>query len=554
MGYTAEVVANRPAGTSLRSRVLAASAVCATVGLVAFSAVSNPQGGAWMSKQGNDSNASLTADMKNATDVGTVATGGAGLMASAIFASDGNDTELSSTEKSKKHSKPEVPAKLSNLAKVGKDFWQGVPFSGKAINGYFEKPKNPKLSIDLDPDADPSMEASFEKAGIKGYGCHKFSFNDGNANIGETKTPTGKMTSLKVTKAFPGGASDKMMLFENQYCDIPRGNMPSVDTKGHDGSGCYRSEWTLAHGCRADYIPVRGELWFGFSLFIPAKVGKGLKYDTKFLEVVPGTEQDKSGAPKVTKATYRKPIGGQGAWDTNAYSTEHSNWLDIFQIHHGGYGAHTIGTPTSGLEGREPLIALTLMNGEYYTLMLSGSDEKTGTTTTIEKIVDANLGQWENFVYHTVMSPDKKVGVAQLWRNGEMIADRKGISTQYHTDDNPPFPKFGVYADTWKYHRHEYANKDLTVGFGKFKMGGAKASYDDVCIDQCEKGNSHKSEAPAAAASAAAPAALAAPAAPVAPAAAAPAATEAPAAAATSVAAEIPVPALSPPSTVGSTQ
>ena len=429
-----------------------------------------------------------------------------------LYSADGH---ISSTEKRARVSaEKDVSAKMSTLVKVGKDYFQKAP-PGKF---RFTKPSNPKLTIDLDPDADPSVQADFEMAsskfmaGVKHHGCHKISMNDGNPTIGETKTPTMQMSNLKVTKAFPGGSSSKMMLFSNQYCDIPRGDMPAVDAHGHDGSACYRAEWTLANQCRADYIPVRGELWFGFSVYIPAKVGKGMKDDVKFLETFPGQE-------KITKATFKKAPGAKsGQFDTAAFNTEQSNWLDLFQIHHGGYGEKVAGNAggVRGLEGREPLIALTLMNGEYYTLMLSGSDEKTGTTTTIERIVNANMGQWEYFVYHTVMSPDKKVGVAQLWRNGEMIADRKGISTQYHTDDNPPFPKFGVYADSWKYHRHAYANTDLSAGFGKFKMGGASASYADVCIDKCGAGSKATptpvAKAPAAAAAPAAPAATAAPA------------------------------------------
>ena len=141
------------------------------------------------------------------------------------------------------------------------------------------------------------------------------------------------------------------------------------------------------------------------------------------------------------------------------------------------------------MKGREPIIALTLMDGEYYTMMISGSDSKGNSVNTIERIADARPGKWEYFVYHTVMSSDKKKGLAELWRNGEKVFKKEHAATQYHTDTNYPFPKFGAYADTWKYNMADYANKKLDIGFGAFRMGGEDADYDDVCIAHCDKEN-----------------------------------------------------------------
>eukprot|EP01052_Picozoa_sp_SAG31_P028820 SAG31_NODE_2814_length_5047_cov_3.149555_4_plen_130_part_00 len=128
------------------------------------------------------------------------------------------------------------------------------------------------------------------------------------------------------------------------------------------------------------------------------------------------------------------------------------------------------------------------MDGEYYTMMISGSDKNGTLLNTIQRIADAQPGQWEYFVYHTVMSSDATKGMAELWRNGEKVFEKKHALTQYHTDTNFPFPKFGAYADTWKYQRHAYKNTKVDVGYGVFRMGGADASYDDVCVAKCDRG------------------------------------------------------------------
>ena len=42
------------------------------------------------------------------------------------------------------------------------------------------------------------------------------------------------------------------------------------------------------------------------------------------------------------------------------------------------------------------------------------------------------------------------------------------------------------HADTWKFKRAAYNFDTLEVGYGEFKMAGAGASYNDVCIGSCE--------------------------------------------------------------------
>ena len=140
-------------------------------------------------------------------------------------------------------------------------------------------------------------------------------------------------------------------------------------------------------------------------------------------------------------------------------------------------------------------------------------------TTTIERVADVKAGTWENFVYHTVLSSSKEKGFAELWRGGEKIFEKTGFATQYHTDNNVPFPKFGAYAgertraplptlrraaccrlgppthaltlramivDTWKFKRAAYNFDTLEVGYGSFKMAGKGASYNDVCTGPCK--------------------------------------------------------------------
>eukprot|EP01052_Picozoa_sp_SAG31_P007516 SAG31_NODE_358_length_17033_cov_11.747077_15_plen_790_part_00 len=347
----------------------------------------------------------------------------------------------------------------------------------------FPQPSDKRLRIDLDPDKDPGI---FDGANFEGVGCHRFSLNDGYSTIGDTKIDVFKHSNIKVVPAYPGGISQNMIQFVNKYCDIPRGK--NADRGGHDGSACYRSEWTMQKDCRPDYVPVQGELWFGFSMFIPENVGRGLKEDKKFLSPEkPGHELLMSS--KFTRRG-KEPCSGVSCWEPNVFGTDTRNWLDLFQIHHGGYGGHK---NPRGVQGREPLVALTLMDGEYYTMMLSGSDKHGTRTTTIDRIAEAHLGQWEYFVYHTVLSSDPNKGLAELWRNGEKIVHRTNLVTQYDTDTFYPYPKFGVYADSWKYHRRKYANTKLEAGFGAFRMGGPEATYDDVCIHRCGPNQSHQS-------------------------------------------------------------
>ena len=79
---------------------------------------------------------------------------------------------------------------------------------------------------------------------------------------------------------------------------------------------------------------------------------------------------------------------------------------------------------------REPIAALTLVDGKYFTFMNAGAEANGDSVTTIERIADVNPGKWEYFVYHTVMTADKAKGHAELWRNGEKIYEKKDFATQ----------------------------------------------------------------------------------------------------------------------------
>ena len=93
-----------------------------------------------------------------------------------------------------------------------------------------------------------------------------------------------------------------------------------------------RSEWTIDPKCRAKYLPVQGELWFGFSIYIPKHVANGLKSDKKFLH-----KQSDDVAKRMNSEVHEllDTEGGKvegersGDWD---FLTSERNWLDLFQV------------------------------------------------------------------------------------------------------------------------------------------------------------------------------------------------------------------------------
>jgi len=77
-------------------------------------------------------------------------------------------------------------------------------------------------------------------------------------------------------------------------------------------------------------------------------------------------------------------------------------------------------------------------------------------------------GQWNDIVAHFKFSYAKD-GVLQIWFNGKLILDDKGINAM--NDAKGPYFKLGFYA-----HSEEY----MIGYYDEFKVGDANSSYDEV--------------------------------------------------------------------------
>lgn len=86
----------------------------------------------------------------------------------------------------------------------------------------------------------------------------------------------------------------------------------------------------------------------------------------------------------------------------------------------------------------------------------------------------ATFDSWVDYVLHVKWDATGKTGVLQVWQNGVLVLNQKGISLGYSDVQNPYF-KVGMYCWTGQ---SKYAKKNIYLD--EVRIGNATADYNAV--------------------------------------------------------------------------
>ncbi len=207
-------------------------------------------------------------------------------------------------------------------------------------------------------------------------------------------------------------------------------------TKAPDGSDAVRFEVrrtdpTVALSKRSelalDSVAAGSEQWYGFRVMLP----EGWDRDPGSYEVI-------------------------GQWhevpDWNLGEGWRSPPLGIY-VRDGQWRVNSKWDSKPKTEGNTPEGKATLWTGAYET------------------------GEWANWVFHVKWS-HKSDGILQVWKDGELIVDRKGPNT--YNDKVGPYFKIGVYKPDWKENPQASNTDKRVLYFDQVRIGENNAGYNAV--------------------------------------------------------------------------
>jgi len=188
------------------------------------------------------------------------------------------------------------------------------------------------------------------------------------------------------------------------------------------GPTCYRSEYSSSG--HKNFLNFNEEYWFGFSTMLP----KNWTYT-----------------------------------DSNPALTYH------FQLHGGDNN------------GRAPSFGLRT-NGTKWQVNVYGEDRKSASDEPkyryTQELGDLNPGSWEDWVVHLILDYNQPgMGLAQMWKDGSLLVNQKGLATAYN-DYVAPYIKLGVYANTWT--KEVPKDKWWGMKYWALKVGNKDSSFSEV--------------------------------------------------------------------------
>jgi len=86
-------------------------------------------------------------------------------------------------------------------------------------------------------------------------------------------------------------------------------------------------------------------------------------------------------------------------------------------------------------------------------------------------------GKWANWVFHVKWS-HKSDGILQVWKDGQLIVDKKGPNT--YNDQVGPYFKIGVYKPDWKENPQASNTDKRVLYFDQVRIGDNNAGYSAV--------------------------------------------------------------------------
>lgn len=138
------------------------------------------------------------------------------------------------------------------------------------------------------------------------------------------------------------------------------------------------------------------------------------------------------------------------------------------------------GVPDEGGAHTVPVVALSVEPDNTLQLVYRASNKPITTFLqhpTSQKVLDlgkARFDQWVDYVVHVNWDPIGTTGQLQLWQDGVLIVDERGISIGY-PEQHKPYWKCGLYCWTGK---SKYVEK--VIYYDEVRIGGSWASYETV--------------------------------------------------------------------------
>ena len=138
------------------------------------------------------------------------------------------------------------------------------------------------------------------------------------------------------------------------------------------------------------------------------------------------------------------------------------------------------GVPDEGGAHTVPVVAVSVEPGNKLQLVYRASNKSITTFLqhpTSQKVLDlgkARFDQWVDYVVHVNWDPIGTTGQLQLWQNGVLIVNEKGIAIGY-PEQHKPYWKCGLYCWTGK---SKYVEK--VIYYDEVRIGSPSASYDTV--------------------------------------------------------------------------